>query len=157
MEEIPKFGGKHSSTMLWRFNPEWYRLIGSRCQKCGMIHYPRRMVCVHPCRSQEMVDTELSHTGEIRYAGLNDRGTDGYPDVQPQVFATIKLAGGPHVVGEIVNLPWSFIRESIQNKKRLEKLNGARVEMVIRRFRKHDNGDITYGHKFELNDMSILS
>ena len=152
MEEIPKFGGKHSSAILWRCNPEWYRLIGSKCTKCGMVHYPRRKVCVYPCKSHEMEDMELSHTGEIRYAGLNSRGTDGYLDIQPQVFATIKLDEGPHVVAEIANLPVSFVRDSILNKKLLEKLSGARARMVVRRFRKHDNGDISYGHKFEIID-----
>lgn len=150
MEEVPKFGGKHSFAMLWRFNPEWYGLIGSKCVKCGAVHYPRRAVCVYPCDSREMEDVQLSHTGQVRYAGLNSRGTEGYGDVQPQVFTTIKLADGPHLVAEIVNLPLSFIRRSAIDRTLLERLVGAKVRMVIRRFRKHDNGDITYGHKFEL-------
>lgn len=150
MEETPKFGGNHSFTMLWRFNPEWYRLIGTRCKKCGTIHYPRKLVCVYPCDSYDMEDVQLSHTGKIRYAGITDRGTEGYWDVQPLVFATVKLDGGPHIPAEIVNLPLSFVRESITDSAQMSKLVGAKVRMVIRRFRKHDNGDITYGHKFEL-------
>ena len=150
MEEVPKFGGKHSFTMLWRFNPEWYGLIGSRCKKCGTLHYPRKAVCVYPCDSHDMEDVPLSHTGRICYSGLNTRGTEGYGDVQPQVFATIKLDDGPHLVAEIVNLPFSLMRKSALDPKEMGKLAGAKVRMVIRRFRKHDNGDITYGHKFEL-------
>ena len=150
MEEIPKFGGKHSFSMLWRFNPGGYRLIGSKCKKCGSLHYPRKAVCVYPCLSHEMEDTPLSHRGTIRFAGFNTRGTEGYRDVQPQVFATIKLDDGPHIVAEIVNLPLSFIRKGVTDRKEMEKLEGLKVRMVIRRFRKHDNGDITYGHKFEL-------
>lgn len=136
--------------MLWRFNPEWYRLIGSRCKKCGTVHYPRKAVCVYPCDSGDMEDVQLSHTGTIRYAGLNSRGSEGYVDVQPQMFATIKLDSGPHLVSEIVNLPPSFIQKSALDKKQAGKLKDVRVRMVIRRFRKHDNGDLTYGHKFEL-------
>lgn len=150
MEEIARFGGKHSFAMLWRFNPEWYRLIGSRCKKCGMVHYPRRLVCVNPCDSQDMEDIPLGHTGKIEYAGLNNRATDGYVDAQPQVFANIKLDSGPHLAAELVNLPFSFVRESAHSSAKMAKLKGANVRMVIRRFRKHDNGDITYGHKFEL-------
>jgi uncharacterized OB-fold protein len=150
MEETPKWGGRHSSAMLWRYNPEWYQLIGSRCKKCGTVHYPRKAVCVYPCDSQETEDVQLSHTGAIRYAGLAHRGTEGYNDIQPQVFATIKLDNGPHLAAEIVNLPLSFIENLAQDRRLTEKLTGARVRMVIRRFRKHDNGDITYGHKFEL-------
>jgi len=150
MEEIQKFGGKHSFSMLWRFNPEWYRLTGSRCRKCGTIHYPRKLVCVYPCNSHDMGDVQLSHTGEIIYAGLMPRATGGYVDVQPQVFATIKLDDGPHLLAEIVNLPLSFVKKAALDKAEREKVFGAKVRMVLRRFRKHDNGDITYGHKFEL-------
>jgi len=152
MEEITRYCGKHSFSMLWRFNPEWYGLIGSRCNKCGTLHYPRRMVCVYPCNSHDLEDVRLNHTGKIRYAGLNRRGTEGYVDMQPQVFATIKLDDGPHLVGEIINLPLFFIQESILNQSLMGKLAGAKVRMVIRRFRKHDNGDITYGHKFQILD-----
>ena len=81
---------------------------------------------------------------------LISRGTEGYRDIQPQVFATIKLDDGPHLVAEIVNLPLSFIRKSSCDRKEMRKLEGSKVRMVIRRFRKHNNGDITYGHKFEL-------
>jgi uncharacterized OB-fold protein len=135
MEEITRFGGKHSFSMLWRFNPEWYGLIGSRCKECGTLHYPRKAVCVYPCTSHDLEDVPLNHTGKIRYAGLNRRGTEGYTDVQPQLFATL-----------------SFIRDSCLNQSLIGKLVGAKVRMVIRRFRKHDNGDITYGHKFEVLD-----
>ncbi|MFC1872832.1 Zn-ribbon domain-containing OB-fold protein [Chloroflexota bacterium] len=150
MEELPKFGGKHSFAMLWRFNAEWYRLIGSKCRKCGTVHYPRRQLCVYPCDSHDMEDVQLSHTGKIRYGGLNPGGLEGYGDVQPQVFATIKLDNGPHLNAEIVNLPLSFIRKCALNRKELKIIADRKVRMVIRRFRKHDNGDITYGHKFEL-------
>jgi uncharacterized OB-fold protein len=99
-----------------------------------------------------MEDVPLSHSGTIRYAGFNSRGAEGYGDVQPQIFATIKLDNGPHLVAEIVNLTLSFIRKSVLDSKQMRKLAGKKVRMTIRRFRKHDNGDITYGHKFELKD-----
>jgi uncharacterized OB-fold protein len=150
MEEVQKFGGKHSFSMLWRFNPEWYRLTGSRCRKCGTIHYPRKLVCVYPCNSHDMGDVQLSHTGKIIYAGLMPRATGGYVDVQPQFFATIKLDDGPHLLAEIVNLPLDFVKKAALDKAEREKVFGSKVRMVLRRFRKHDNGDITYGHKFEL-------
>ena len=154
MEETPKYGGKHSFTVLWRFNPEWYRLIGSRCKQCGTVHYPRKMVCVYPCTSHDMEETQLSHTGNIVYGGFAPRatGTGGYVDAQPQFFTTVKLDNGPHVMGELVNLPLDFVRRVIFNPREKETIYGKKVRMVLRRFRKHDNGDITYGHKFELLD-----
>ena len=153
MEEIPKFGGKHSFSMLWRFNPEWYRLIGTKCKKCETIHYPKKLVCVYPCDSHDMEDVQLSHTGTIIYAGLNSRGNAGYTDIQPQVFATIKLDNGPHLAAEIVDLPFDYVKRAAINKAERGKLFGKKVRMAFRRFRKHDNGDITYGHKFELMEQ----
>ena len=152
MEETPKFGYKHSFSVLWRCNPEWYRLIGTRCKKCGTLHYPRKAVCVYPCTSSDMEDVALSHTGIIEFCGLNPRanGTMGYSDVQPQFFATVKLDSGPHVVGELTNVPLDFVKKVIMSGREREKIFGKKVRMVMRRFRKHDNGDITYGHKFEL-------
>jgi len=151
-EEIGKFGGKHSFSMLWRFNPEWYRLIGSRCKKCGVVHYPRKAVCVNPCTSTDMEDVELSHTGTIVYGGLTHRGVGGYTDIQPQIFATIKLDDGPHLHAELVNVPFDFVRKVALKNSERQKIYGKRVQMVLRRFRKHDNGDITFGHKFELTE-----
>jgi len=157
MEEIPKFGGKHSFSVLWRFNPEWYRLIGSKCKECGTVHYPRKAVCVYPCASHDMEDVQLSHTGIIEYCGLSPRatGTDGYVDVQPQFFATVKLDNGPHMAGELVNVPLDFVKKVIMKGSEREKLFGQKVRMTLRRFRKHDNGDITYGHKFELIEKVV--
>jgi hypothetical protein len=77
-------------------------------------------------------------------------GTGGYVDTQPQFFITIKLDNGPHVMGELVNPPLDFIKKVVFSGKEKEKLYGKRVRMVLRRFRKYDNGDITYGHKFEV-------
>lgn len=158
MEETARFGHKHSYTMLWRFNPEWYRLIGSKCKTCGTVHYPRRAVCVWPCKGHDMEDIQLSHTGIIEYCGLSPRatGTMGYTDVQPQFFATVKLDDGPHVVGELINVPFDFVKKVIMNGGERTKLYNKRVRMQIRRFRKHDNGDITYGHKFEIIDTSVF-
>jgi uncharacterized protein len=151
-EETNRFGGKHSFSMLWRFNPEWYGMIGSKCKKCGTEHYPRREVCVYPCDGHDLEDVQLPVTGTIRSNGLNTRATDGYGDVQPQAMATIKLDNGPHICAELINVPLEFVRKSCIDRKLPETLNGKKVRMVIRRFRKHDNGDITYGHKFEVLD-----
>jgi uncharacterized OB-fold protein len=150
MEESPRWGGKHSFAQVWRYNPEWYRMMGTRCKSCGTVHYPRRLVCVNPCYSHDMEDIPLSQTGTIRDGGLQTRALEGYMDTLPQVFCTIKLDSGPHLVGEIVNLPLSMTRTFALDKKQCAQLSGKKVRMVIRRFRKHDNGDITYGHKFML-------
>jgi len=143
MEELARFGYKHSYTMLWRFNPEWYRLIGSKCKKCGTVHYPRKAVCVYPCDGHDLEDIALPQTGTIEYCGLSPRaaGTMGYTDIQPQFFATIKLDNdGPHVDGELINVPLDFVKKVIMNGGERLKLYNKKVRMQVRRFRKHDNG-----------------
>jgi hypothetical protein len=143
--------------MLWRYNPEWYHLIGSVCKKCGKKHYPRKRVCMYPCNSTDLEDVQLAHTGTIEHVGiLTAYPSAGYFDVQPQVFASVRLDdNGPHVEAELVNAPIGPMKEHMLSGGKLEfkwfdSLVGRKVRMVVRRFRRHDNGDITYGHKFEL-------
>jgi len=37
MEETPRWGGKHSFAQVWRYNPEWYGMMGTRCRTCGTV------------------------------------------------------------------------------------------------------------------------
>ena len=69
----------------------------------------------------------------------------------PQVFALIKLDDGPVIEGEIADINPSFIRKDFLGKTELElrkNLIGKPIIAVIRRYRKIDNGNITYGLKW---------
>lgn len=153
-EVIYKLGGLHSFTITWRFNPEFLRLKGSVCQECGKKHFPRRYVCPE-CGSRKLEDVQLSHLGTIKAAGVqNHHYKSGYDDITPQVHAIIKLDNGPHIEAEIVGLSYIYLKEQILNPSEdygfYNFLKGKRVRMVIRRLRKQDNGDVSYGYKFLL-------
>lgn len=152
-EPIPKLGGPHSFAIVWRFNPEFYRLIGSRCKKCGHKYYPRRHVCPR-CHSRQLEDVQLSHTGVIRnamYAYQYGQATLGYEGMPPRVFGLIKLDDGPMLEGEITNLSPAFVKKDLleETERVLRRLLiGKRVKAVLRRYRKLDNGNISYGLKW---------
>ena len=156
-EVIPKLGGTHSFAMYWRFNPEFYRLVGSRCAGCGKKHWPRRHVCPD-CGSREMEDVQLSHTGTIEAIGLQTGlYQTGYDDVSPLVHAIIRLDDGPHVEAEVAGVDPEYLRDLILNPpgdmRFYDQLEGRRARMVIRRLRKQDNGNVSYGYKFILLDQ----
>lgn len=158
-EPISKLGGSHSFAIVWRFNPEFYRLIGSKCKKCGQKYFPRRHVCAH-CHSRELEEIKLSHSGVIRnvmYAYHYGSSSLGYEGTPPQVFALIKLDDGPMLEGEITKLSPTFINQDMLGKTELElrkMLVGKKVRAVMRRYRKLDNGNVSYGLKWTVRDTA---
>jgi len=155
-EPLPKLGGLHSITTTWRFKPEFYRLVGSICRNCGVKHFPRRQVC-SACGSRELPDVELSHTGKIRHIAWGHlRGmVKGYEDMAPQIFCSIELDDGPVLEAEVINIPHQLRRKEFINPngwKFVDSLAGKKVRMVFRRLRKLDNGIITYGYKFVMEN-----
>lgn len=153
-EIIYKLGGPHSFAVTWRFNPEFYRLMGSLCEKCGKRHWPRRYICPE-CGSRELKNFQLNQTGVIEAIGPQTHHyKTGYDDILPQVHAIIKLDDGPHIEAEVVGISYSYMKDLIINPKEnydfYDNLIGKRVRMVTRRLRKSDNGNASYGYKFTI-------
>ena len=150
-----KLGGRHSVARLWRLKPENYRLTGSECRKCGKRTFPRTpMVCPH-CNSKDVKDVELADTGAIVHGLFARPGTQGFEDQQPMIYATVETDDGAFLEGEIVNI--SLERRLIESKKQegfgfYDILKNKRVRVVIRRLRKGDNGALSYGYKFLLEE-----
>ena len=79
----------------------------------------------------------------------------GFEDMRPQVYSIVELDEQVFVQGEIINVPYNYRKEQLVNPShdRMTKdLPGRKVEMVVRRLRKMDNGYPTYGYKFQLSD-----
>ena len=154
-EIIPKIGDRHSQTVIWRFNKELYRFIGSRCRNCGRKHFPTRFTCGY-CGSSDLEDFRLSPSGKILFAEFSINGTArGYEDTEPNLIATVELDDGILVDGAIVDLPLEIGRKEVGYPTGWEfwdSLAGKRVNMVFRRHRKLDNGNLAYGYKFKIEN-----
>jgi uncharacterized OB-fold protein len=121
--------------MHWRLNPETYRLIGSKCEDCSHITYPRRKVCPI-CGSFNNADHRLGKKGTIHTYCIN------YvlpPQIEPPAaLAIVDLDGGGKYQGLIAE---------VKNPEDVK--IGSRVELILRRVLR-DRGVDLYGYKFRL-------
>ncbi len=154
-EIIPKIGGSHSQTVIWRFNKELYRFVGTRCKQCGAKHFPARFNCGY-CGSSDLEEIRLSPFGKVLFAEFGILGTaSGYEDTEPNLVATVELDDGILVDAPLVDLPPELARKEVGYPTGWEfwdSLKGRRARMVFRRHRKLDNGNLAYGYRFKMID-----
>jgi len=130
---------KSSVPMFWRLQDSKYRLVGTRCSKCGAVFLPPRELC-HKCKTRESVEKLVfSGRGEIVSYTIIRSAPEGFEKYIPYAVAIIKLDEGTNISGQIVG-------------KNIENINiGSRVKPVFRRmFEDGDKGLIQYGLKFEI-------
>ena len=150
-----KLGGRHSVARLWRLKPENYRLVGTECVDCGKRTFPRTPVVCPFCNSANVKDVELSQFAKINHGLFARPGTQGFEDQQPMIYATVETNDGAFIEGEIVNV--TLPKRIYELKKQAgfgfyDLLKDKNVRMVVRKLRKGDNGALSYGFKFLLEE-----
>ena len=134
--------GVYRTTKMWRQRKERYRLLGSRCNNCGQLWWPRRSAGIcGKCNSDKLEDFEFSHEGEAIACFAEARnfpfdplhGYEVYGDTR--IHAMIKLKEGVYVgPTEIVDCTPAQAKE------------GMKVKMVTRKLRRESNGNWMYGY-----------
>ena len=134
--------GVYRTTKMWRQRRERYRLVGSRCQSCGQLWWPRRIAGVcGKCNSRNLEDLEFSHEGEVfacfaeatKYPYAPLQGYEVYGD--SRIHAMVRLKEGVYIgPTEIVDCPPEQIGD------------GMKVKMVTRKLRRESNGNWMYGY-----------
>ncbi|MEM1597737.1 MAG: Zn-ribbon domain-containing OB-fold protein [Pyrobaculum sp.] len=127
---------KHESVPIyWRNIPQYYRLVGKRCKKCGAVYFPPVVKC--RCGSGELEDVELPKEGRlVDYTVLYQVGTE-FLKQKPLIIGLVELDGGVRVTGQIVDAQPGKIRP------------GVKVEAVFRRVAVDGrHGLVMYGYKF---------
>ncbi len=120
----------------WRRRFDYYSVRISECLDCGRKFYPRRSICPY-CRSRNVKVVTSRGVGEVLTYTVSYYRLEGYEEVIPKVIALIKLVEGPVLIGELVDVDISEVRE------------GLKVEAVLRRLKSEDPaGLIYYGIKF---------
>ncbi len=119
----------------WRDRIQLYRLVGSKCKKCGRVYFPKRKVCF--CGSREMEEYKLPEKGRlvcftvVRYPPREFEGYAPYP------VGIIELEDGTKVLAQLTDVDVEALSE------------GAEVEFTLRRLREDgERGVIFYGYKF---------
>ncbi|MFP3174460.1 MAG: Zn-ribbon domain-containing OB-fold protein [Vulcanisaeta sp.] len=126
---------KLSIPRYWRRTPQYYRLEGVQCVKCGRVYYPPRAVC--ECGSREFKPYPLPSTGKLLNFTVLYSVPAEFEKMKPLIIGIVDL-GGVRVIGQIVDC------------MNPEKLNpGMEVEVVFRMVKMDGTyGLINYGYKF---------
>jgi uncharacterized OB-fold protein len=120
----------------WRIRDRYYRLIGSKCQKCGAEFFPPVYRC-RMCGSEEVKDAEMPKTGTIVSYTVLHEPLPGFEAQAPMSLALVRLENGAKLLAQIVDSPEGSV------------MTGAKVRATLRRVRVDgDSGQIVYGYKF---------
>ena len=77
------------------------KLLGLKCQACGGITIPPKMVC-RQCTSPDMKITELKGSGKIRTFTTVFVAAEGREEEIPYIIVMVELDEGPWIMGNLV-------------------------------------------------------
>ncbi len=95
------------------------KLLGLKCQSCGAITIPPKMVC-RQCASPDMDVIELKGSGKIRTFTTVFVASEGREDEVPYTIVMVELDDGPWIMGNL---------EGIDPKEASMELVGRKVKM----------------------------
>ncbi|MEM0453647.1 MAG: Zn-ribbon domain-containing OB-fold protein [Sulfolobales archaeon] len=127
---------KLSIPRYWRRRFDYYSIRVAECLDCGKRIYPRKHICPY-CKSRNIKTIPSAGIGEVITYTVSYYRIEGDEESIPKIVALIKLEEGPLVIGELVDVDLSEVRE------------GIKVEAVLRKLKTDDpSGLIYYGVKF---------
>ena len=125
-----------SPILRWRKFPERYRLEGNRCNRCGIVYFPKKELC--ECSCKEFSSFQLSGKGKILTYTEIKSSPEEFSEMTPYCVGIIELAEGPKITGQITDATVDELKV------------GDDVEQVFRKFLAvGDSGVIHYGVKFK--------
>jgi len=119
----------------WREIPQRYRLEAAKCNKCGQIYFPPRLIC-EKCKSREFNKVRLPEEGEIFTYTIIHVAPSQFTKQVPYAFGIIKLDNGVKISAQIVDCNPSELKI------------GQRVKIEFRKIQEEgSSGIICYGYK----------
>jgi uncharacterized OB-fold protein len=115
------------------------QLLGSKCNKCGEVFFPRRHVCAK-CLHRKTIDMLLSSTGTIysytyvHFPLMNNKERGGKREVKGYGVGQIDLPEGPRVQSILMGGPNNF-RIGMRVTMELETLKQNKEGNVVVIFR----------------------
>ncbi|MHB8586801.1 MAG: Zn-ribbon domain-containing OB-fold protein [Thermoplasmatota archaeon] len=123
----------------WREIDQRYNLNGSHCSNCNQYFFPARALCPR-CRHLsvgKIKPAPFSGEGTIETFTVVHQPPPGFELQSPYVIAIIRLAEGPKVTAQVVDVKADQVH------------TGQRVHKVFRRINQDgQSGVIHYGYKF---------
>jgi uncharacterized OB-fold protein len=120
----------------WREIPQRYRYEAAKCQNCGYISFPPRVVCPQ-CGGRSFATTKLAETGELLTYTIIRVPPAPFEDQSPYALGIAKLDDGVRLMAQVVDFDFAALKV------------GARVRLEFRRISEEgEAGIIYYGYKF---------
>ena len=95
------------------------KLLGLKCQVCGAITVPPKMVC-RQCTSPDMEIVELKGAGKIRTFTTVYVASEGRENECPYVIVMVELDEGPWIMGNLGDIdPTQATMELIGKKVKM--------------------------------------
>jgi len=124
------------SARYWREIPQRYRYEAAKCEACGKVHFPPRLVC-SACRGTSFTTVTLAQEGAIETFTVIRVAPSGFGDQAPYAVGIVRLDDGVRVTAQIVDTDLDDLAI------------GQRVRIEFRRVQKEgEAGILCYGYKF---------
>ncbi|MFQ5709303.1 MAG: Zn-ribbon domain-containing OB-fold protein [bacterium] len=82
--------------------PQRYRLEAAKCQSCGRIHFPPRLVCP-ACQSRDFQSVRLQEQGKVVTYTVIHVAPEQFATQTPYVVAVVELDDGVKITSQIVD------------------------------------------------------
>ncbi len=79
------------------------KLLGLKCNECGAITVPPKMVC-HQCTSPDMDVVELGGKGKIQTFTTVYVAPEGRQGECPYIIVLVELDEGPWIMGNLIDI-----------------------------------------------------
>lgn len=123
----------------WRHIQQRYNLIGTKCNTCGRVFFPSRVICPDCRRKGVLEPFQFSGKGKIYSFSIIRSASDDFKKIAPYAVAIIELEEGAKLTSQLVDCDVENIEI------------GDPVEMVFRKIREDGkDGVISYGFKFKV-------
>ncbi len=120
----------------YRMRDKYYRMVGSRCEKCSAEFFPPVNLC-GKCRSTDLKPFEMPTSGTLLSYTLQKESVYGFEEQEPMIFGLVELTNGVKLLAQLVDIPYESLKI------------GDRVRAVFRKIRSDGpSGQIYYGYKF---------
>lgn len=120
----------------WRLKNQRYRLQGRKCQDCGNLSFPPRLVC-QKCKSRKSEPYEFKGRGKLYSHTIIYQAPDRFDPMVPYAVGLIDLEEGVRITAQVTDV----LPEDLEI--------GMDLEMVIRKiYADGEKGPILYGYKF---------
>lgn len=90
---------RHGIPPTWRSKSEKYRLVGSRCAKCGLMFFPKKESC-NKCGA---ATSDFGFSGEGVVESYTTIRTAPAGFVSPYNVAIVRLKEGPKITANVVD------------------------------------------------------